>query len=121
MVHVLIADNDLDSHELVDDVVDMIFRDVRIDRALSKESLFLRLGASGNNYDLIIFNYTMEKKEIEEVIQYITATRPELLPSIFFITSDKQHKEIPAQFPVLTRPYSLDAFSEIAKKICGIR
>jgi len=121
MIRVLIADYDLDSHELVDDLVEMIFRDVKIDRALSRESLFARLGTADADYHLIIFNYSMHESEITKVLDYVRSCNPDLMERIvFIITSENLRERIPAQYPVLVKPYSLDEFSEVVKKTCAV-
>ena len=116
MVRVLIADNDLDSHELVDDIVEMIFRDVKIDRALSRESLYARIGAAEAKYDLVLFNYAMQSSELSEILDHVRTPNPLLEKRIVFITSEKTRGEIPESFPVLFRPFSLDAFSDVVMK-----
>lgn len=119
MIRVLIADNDLDSHELVDDLVEMIFRDVTIDRALSRESLFARIEAEGADYHLIVFNHSLDSSEIDDIISHIHAKNAKLIDRIVFITSEKARGEIPDEFPVLVRPFSLDDFNEVVTRICA--
>lgn len=117
MARVLIADNDLDSHELVDDLIEMIFRDPKIDRALSRESLLSRLSASGVEYDLVIFNYSMHTQDVSDILEHITSINPVFEKKIVFITSGPTRGDIPEKFPVLVRPFSLDEFSDVVKKI----
>jgi len=117
MVRVLIADNDLDSHELVDDLIEMIFRDVKIDRALTRESLLSRISAAGNEYNLVIFNYSMHNPDVAEILENIASISPALENRIVCITSEATRGAIPDRVPVLLRPFSLDEFSDVVKKI----
>lgn len=119
MIRVLIADNDLDSHKLIVDLVEMIFRDVTIDRALSKESLLVRVGAPEADYHLILFNLSLDNNESSEILNYIRTYNSRLIERIVFIASKNNKDEIPDELPVLIRPFSLDDFSEVVKKVCA--
>lgn len=119
MIRVLIADNDLDSHEVVDDLVEMLFRDVKIDRSLSRKSLLTRIGTAGADYDLVIFNYSFRDNEIYEILEQITLHNPDLLKRIVFIITGPVDSAISDNYPVLMRPLSIDEFSDTVKKICA--
>jgi DNA-binding NtrC family response regulator len=120
MVRVLIADDDLDSHELIDDLIEINFRDVEIERALTKESFLIKIGTAKSPYNLILFNLDIEKAgNGREVVEHLEANHPELLKRMVFISSDVHASEsINADYLVLTKPFSLDRFGEVVQKVC---
>ncbi|MBN1578022.1 MAG: hypothetical protein JW913_15790 [Chitinispirillaceae bacterium] len=121
MVRVLIADNDLDSHELIDDLIEINFRDVTIERALTKESFLVKIGTAASSYNLILFNLDLEKgNEGEGVIAYLEANHPDILGRIVFITLDQQAAvSMKGGYAVVTRPFSIDHFVEVVQKACA--
>ncbi|MBN1309609.1 MAG: hypothetical protein JXA18_16940 [Chitinispirillaceae bacterium] len=122
MIRVLIADNDLDSHELIDDLIEINFRDVIIERALTKESFLRKIGAGSLAYNLILFNLDLEKSEKGEgIVAYLEASRPELLGRIVFIASDQEAAaSINGKYTLITRPFSIDHFEAMAQKACAL-
>jgi len=123
MVRVLIADDDLDSHELLDDLIEINFRDVEIDRALTTESFLQKTGAADASYDLVLFNMHPGKSgsdsEAMELVSHLEKNRPQLLERTVFILpkdADPRALGIADRFPVLLRPFSLDEFSDVVQK-----
>lgn len=124
MVRVLIADDDLDSHELLDDLIEINFRDVEIDRALTRESVLQKTGAADASYDLVLFNMHPGKNgsdsDAVELVSHLEKNQPQLLDRTVFILpkeSDPQALGIASRFPVLFRPFSLDEFSDVVQKV----
>ena len=116
MLKVLVADNNLDSHELVDDMLEINFKNVKIDRALSNESLLNKIQAADPQYNLILFNLEMGKDSNEDVISQIRSMNPELLDRLVLVADSAL--DLQTSFPVISKPFSLDYFGEIVKKTC---
>ncbi|MFP4164035.1 MAG: hypothetical protein ACLFQB_10785 [Chitinispirillaceae bacterium] len=123
MIKVLIADEDLDFHELMDDVLEINFRDVKIDRALSYENFWNRIKEVGNQYDLILFNEKLQQNSNECVLGTIRRFDPVLLGKLVLV-GDKQDvapcESEKADLPFLRKPFSLDHFGELVKKACAV-
>ena len=119
MVRVLIADSDLDTLELVDDLIELNFSHVRIVRALTKEAFYRKLETAEKPFDLILFNLSLHQQAETGIIDELRSRHPELLDRMVFLSSgsDDDIKE-PDNFPVLKRPFSLDQFGEVVKKAC---
>ncbi len=119
MTRVLIADDNLDCQELIDDILEINFKDVQIDRALSLKSFQTKAG-EGIPYDLILFNTSFIDDQFSAL-----AFLKELnnRSSRVVLIGDKNDSTIfnPAvqEFPLLTKPFSLDDFGEIIKKTCA--
>lgn len=120
MTRVLIADNDVDSHELMDDLIEINFRDAQIDHALTKESFLEKIGEIDKAPNLVIFNFDLDNDNETGIIHQLRERYPDLLDRIVFIASDDDNKSRAAlgKWPVLSRPFSLDHFEEVVKKVC---
>ena len=120
MFNVLVADCDLDSHELVDDIIEIHFKNVKIDRALCYESFLNKIQASGQQYDLILLNPDTGSENGNDIVDLIQKSFPELMERIILI-ADPQLESSPVarSLPVIYKPFSLDNFSEKIKQVCA--
>lgn len=122
MIKVLIADDDLDFHELMDDVLEINFRDVKIDRALSIENFWNRIKECGDQYDLVLFNSSLQQDSEECVLNSIKKLDPALLGKLVLVgdkQDDIQYSPDLLDLPYLQKPFSLDHFGEVVKKACA--
>lgn len=121
MVRVLIADNDLDAHRLLDDILEINFRDVIIDRALARESIVRKYAAAERPYDIVLLNLdSYNENDSEDILSFLTVSAPSMLDKIIVMTADPlvAQKQAPG-FPVVLKPYVLDDFGEVLKKKGG--
>lgn len=118
MINVLIADDDMESHEFIDDLIEINFKDVTIEHALTGESFWAKIVLAPRPFNLILFNVDLFKAGKENIVERIRTERPELLARIVFLTSKAGAQPAVAGSPVLVRPFSLDEFGEVVKKVC---
>ncbi len=121
MTRVLIADHDVDSHELIDDLIEINFQDAVIERALTKESFFIKIDTSGSTYNLILFNLDLEHPGEKDIFVQLEERHPELISRIVFLSSGQPSTPASAagRYAILTKPFSLDHFGEVVKKTCA--
>jgi hypothetical protein len=121
MVRVLIADNNLDSHELIDDLIEITFRDVAIERALTKKAFLDKIGSAASSYNLILFNLDLDNDGEEGVLHHIEIATPHLRERMVFIVTEQDAAAAVAAkgYRCIFRPFSLDHFSEVVKEACG--
>lgn len=120
MIRVLIADDDMDSHELIDDLIEINFREVEIEHALTKESFIKKLGAASHPFNLILFNLDLDGSGEEGNIGLLKNRYPDLIDRTVFIVSEQ--RPVAEQFSglkVLSRPFSLDHFGEVVHTVCA--
>jgi PleD family two-component response regulator len=118
MVNVLVADDDFDSSKLVNDILEINFRDVQIERALSRQSFFSKLQQLDKQYDLILLNPDLENGDRFEIIEKIRQINEDLIDRIVLIGSDISTESLPEEMYYITKPFSLDCFGEVVKKAC---
>lgn len=119
MLRVLIADNNPDSHELVDDLIELNFRDVQIDHALTGQAFLDKISSSTLPFNLILFHLDLDATESGTVLETIKAQYIHLLPHMVFLASEGNEQiTAPEGSFVLKTPYSLDLFSEVVKNRC---
>ncbi|NLE01240.1 MAG: hypothetical protein GX640_15340 [Fibrobacter sp.] len=121
MIKVLIADSDLDSHELVDDILQINFRDVKIDRALNATSFLNKIKDAQPPYNLILFNPEIDINGELKLLDQIRALNPQMLNHIILLNADvDQFRESESGIMfAIKKPFSLDYFSEVIKKACA--
>ncbi|MDG5814507.1 hypothetical protein QA601_05435 [Chitinispirillales bacterium ANBcel5] len=120
MVKVLVADDDLDSHELLSDILQINFQDVQVDRALNSSSFVAKVMESQTQYDLILFSVDIDE-EPQKIVQQIQSQFPDILNrTVLMVGADQSslNSELLQKLPRVSKPFSLDHFAEIIRKIC---
>jgi len=119
-VKVLIADVDIDVQEFLNDVLEINFKDVEIVRVLQVENLVKNLRENGHEYNLVLLNlYIAENKDID-IVDIINQTHPELMERIILLDGIPdwyQGTNAVQKLPVMQKPFSLDYFGDVVKKI----
>jgi hypothetical protein len=119
MTKVLIADDDMESHELIDDLIEINFRDVKIEHALNGESFWTKIAPVPCPFNLILFNVDLIKSGETDIVDRIRTERPELLGRMVFLVAKAGTLPVTvAGSVVIARPFSLDEFSDVVKKVC---
>jgi|WetSurMetagenome_2_1015567.scaffolds.fasta_scaffold03934_5 hypothetical protein len=121
-VRVLVVDDNLDSQELVNDILLINFRDVSVERVLDAQGLRKKLGAAKRSYDLIIAAAALADPKgvtaLSIILNEFGAYRGKTV-----ILEDAPGK-VPrgadtAGLPILTKPFSLDEFGDCIRDICS--
>ena len=118
---VLVADDDLDLHQLVHDILQINFQQVTIDRALTRNSFLEKLNAAKSPYDLILFNIRMNKHNGDSLLDSVRQLHPDIMDRMILL-ADSPAEEEPAatrEVPRVSKPFSLDHFGEVIKKVCS--
>jgi DNA-binding NtrC family response regulator len=120
-VRVLVADENLDVQELVNDILLINLKDVAVDRALSAEGLRTRLASVEHSYSLIVAASTLVDSNGNSALRIIRREFPEYVSKT--VALEDAHGEARAaaenaDIPVLTKPFSLDEFGECITRIC---
>lgn len=119
MIRVLIADNNPESHELIDDLIEINFRDVEIDRALTGKAFFDKINAEAPQWNLILFNLELDEEEGESILTAVVRDHSRLLERMVVLTAPEVDVSfIPEVASVLRTPFSLDEFGEVVRKHC---
>ncbi|MDR0307225.1 MAG: hypothetical protein LBI42_10360 [Chitinispirillales bacterium] len=116
--NVLIADDDMDSHQLMYDILEIIFRNVKIDRTLNLQSFWSKISAKENRYDLVLLSPGLIKEEQDSFLERLNEANSEVVGKVV-LTGPEKDFETCAQdiklLPFLPKPFSLDRFEEIVK------
>jgi DNA-binding NtrC family response regulator len=118
MVTVLVADDDVDSYKLVNDILEINFREVQIERALNRQSFFVKLQQFEKQIDLILLNPDLENGSREEILEKMREINPELMDRVVLIGIDSVIANLQGPMYHIPKPYSLDCFGEVVKKAC---
>jgi CheY-like chemotaxis protein len=121
MVKVLVADDDLDVHEVIRDILEINFKDVTIDRALTCESLISKVLHTKAEYDLVLVSLRLDEQCGGSLLPRIKNQNPGLAGRIVLLcdSSEDEEKVAADSLPCVSRPYSLDYFGEILRKACA--
>jgi hypothetical protein len=123
-VNVLFASHDLDFHELLKDVINITYKNVKLDKVLDHEKMIEILGNSRNRYHLIIMDSHFVESEGKHAISILAERFPAMLNrTVLVVDPATPLPELPAgaNIPVIEKPFSLDTFGETVKKICPAR
>lgn len=120
-VMVLVADENLDVHELVNDILLINFKDVAVDRVLEVKGFRAKLGTKHPGYNLIIIGSGLADPSGKSAISILCEEFPQYRgAAIILQDAAGQVPDTPMikNIPVLKKPFSLDEFSDYIKKIC---
>lgn len=121
MIRVLVADRNLDSHELIHDIVHINFRNVTIERAHNTESFVSKVASAKPQYNLILYSVHMDDEGDKPVLSEAIRKNPEISKRTILMAESDSVKvpDMFNSFPTVTKPYSLDYFGEVIKKTCA--
>jgi DNA-binding NtrC family response regulator len=118
---VLIASEDMEVHQLMCDVLEMNFRRVKIERALSFQSFWAKLPAGEDDpWHLIFLCLDYVAEEPETFLKRVREANPEALEKIIltgYASEFDGYADEIRQLPFLPKPFSLDMFEEMAKAV----
>lgn len=118
---VLVADDDLDVHQLVHDILQINFKQVTIDRALTGKSFIDKIKAARNSYDLILFNVRMNMEQGSNLLDSIKQDYPGIMDRVILLADSPEESSsmLASQAPCVSKPFCLDHFGEVIKKVCS--
>lgn len=121
MIRVLVADSNLDSHELIHDILQINFRDAQIERAHNCESFLSKVSNAEYEYNLILYSIQMEFESGKNLLPELFQNNPDLLKRMVLMAEKFDPSLDPSLqwLPKITKPYSLDYFGEVIKKTCA--
>jgi DNA-binding NtrC family response regulator len=117
---VLVVDDDLDAHEIIHDMLHISIEGVKIDQAMSGESFMKKIGESPTPYDLVLFNVRMKHENGTDILTSVQMLHPGFMDRIVLM-ADAPGVEEPASAKdqiCIPKPFSLDYFEEVVKKVC---
>lgn len=119
-VRALIAEEDLNLHQVVHDILEMSFKDLRIERAMNYDSLLNVLRQDGAELDLILYDLRFDSSSGQSALSIIRNEMPELLPRLVILAANGD--ELRAQeeargLAYVLHPFSLDDFTDTVKRV----
>ncbi|KMQ52496.1 hypothetical protein CHISP_0763 [Chitinispirillum alkaliphilum] len=119
MIKVLIADEDLDSHELLSDILHINFHEVEVERAHDCNSFLNKISQPDIKYDLILYSSVFLKDQPEMLLQ-VKNENPDAFARIVLLVD--AHESLPENrelknLPSISKPFSLDHFGEVIRKV----
>ena len=120
-INVLIVGSDLSVHKLVTDILEITFSNINIEKATNAQTMFDKFKTQQYKYDLLIVYLQISKKDDEVFILNLRSKYPHLISRmILFFDSleEKPEDTILQNIPYIVKPFSLDEFGDLVKKIC---
>jgi DNA-binding NtrC family response regulator len=119
-IRVLVVETDLHEHKVIHDILEVCLKDVRITRALNFDSFLAKIRRAKAPFNMILYDYHFEESSGKNALEAILKEKPELISIVVLLNGlDKEIINNPAvkNLPFILKPYSLDKFSEVVKKI----
>jgi DNA-binding NtrC family response regulator len=122
--NVLVADDYMGSHRLMSDVLEINFKAVRVERAVSLQSFWAKLPAPPEDqpWHLVFLSADLVKEEPEGLMDRVKAANPDVIGKMIIVgtAADAESLEDDVKaVPFLIKPFSLDRFEELIKQVCG--
>ncbi|MCL2183311.1 MAG: response regulator [Chitinispirillia bacterium] len=121
---VLVADDDMTAVQLLHDVLEITVKDMAVERALSPQAFWAKAAAvdGRNPWHIIFLSIEYIGERPETFLDRLREVNPEVRPKIVLTGMQADFDACPEdirQLPLLSKPYSLDGFEDLVKKICG--
>jgi DNA-binding NtrC family response regulator len=120
-VRVLVAEDDLNAHKVIRDILEISFRDVTIDRALDHGSAIAKIREADPGYDLVLYDLHFDYPSGLETLAVLRTEQPQLDRNLVVLNGSAEEVascEATRNLPYILKPFSLDTFSEVIKKVC---
>jgi DNA-binding NtrC family response regulator len=119
-VRILVAVEDLSLHQVVQDVLDITFKEAKTERAMSAQSFLERLRERPDDYDLVMLDVSFDTDAPEVPLPTLQAQLPEVLKRTILLASRHDSARIRAEYgemALATYPFSLDDFTAIIRSV----
>jgi response regulator of citrate/malate metabolism len=116
---VLVAEEDLHAHKLIHDILEMSLKDVKITRALNRESIMSKVVKGRTSFDLILFDFHFDGANGLAILLDLLRQKPEISRKLVLLNESAQEiQENPqiSQLQYILKPFSLDTFSTVVKR-----
>lgn len=120
--NVLVADDDMDVHQLVCDILEICLKNVKVERAMSLQGFWAKLPAAPEQpWHLVFLSAGYIKEEPAGFIDRVVAVNPNVIGKVVLLGTEADAESrgdglIAA--PLLVKPFSLDKFEELVKQVC---
>jgi DNA-binding NtrC family response regulator len=119
---VLVADDDLDFHEIIHDMLNISLEGIKIEQAMSGESFMKKIGEALVPYDLILINVRMKLENGADILASVKKLYPGLMDRIVLMADapGAEGTTLIRDTICILKPFSLDYFGEVVKKVCCV-
>lgn len=121
-INVLVVGNDLHVHKLVVDILEITLSDVTIEKATNAQVMLKKIETQQYSYDLLVLYLKNSKKDDETLILNLRNKYPHLVSRMILLLDSIEEKPddtILRNIPFVVKPFSLDEFGELVKKVCS--
>jgi DNA-binding NtrC family response regulator len=119
-VQVLIAVEDLSLHQAIDDILEIGFKEVEIDRALSTEVFLERLRESERRYDVIVYDLRCDEETDTPGLADVVREFPQVTKRLVVVATSAEsirHNSAADGVAWVRYPLSLDAFVDTVRRV----
>lgn len=120
-INVLIVGSDLSAHKLVTDILEITFNNTKIEKATNAQTMLDKFKTQHYKYDLLILDLQISKKDEEVLILNLRSKYPHLFSRMILLldsVEEKPEDTILQNISYIIKPFSLDEFGDLVKKIC---
>lgn len=120
-INVLIVGSDLSAHKLLTDILEITFNNTKIEKATNAQTMLDKFKTQHYKYDLLILDLQISKKDEEVLILNLRSKYPHLFSRMILLldsVEEKPEDTILQNISYIIKPFSLDEFGDLVKKIC---
>jgi len=120
-VRALVALEDIGLHQVVEDILEITFREVKTERAMSTEALLARLKEQGAEYDLVLLDLLFDSDAERSPLEALREEAHDLLDRLVIVVP-RSRSILPAPARDFAQrvgfPFSLDEFMHVVRTVC---
>ena len=119
-VRALVALNDMGLHQVVEDILEITFREVKTDRVMTPQSLRDYVQERGDEYDLMLLDAAFGQEGEESPLGSLISEAPQICSRLVLIVPKSRKQSLPASlqnFPKVSYPFMLDDFTATVQQV----
>lgn len=123
-VSALVAEEDLNLHQVVHDILEICLKDVEVERAMNAEALMRKLreteASEDQQFDLVLYDIRFDEMSGGDSLPVLRREMPQLDPRLILLAGngdDVRRNEHARDLAYVLYPFSLDDFVDTIKRV----
>jgi DNA-binding NtrC family response regulator len=116
----MVVENDMNVNKVICDILEISFKDVKIDRAMTYDAFVKKVRKADPRYDIILYDIDPDDPSGNEALATVLQESPELGRNtivIYDTVEQSARSNVSRDLTFIVKPFSIDSLAEMIKKV----